>query len=421
MLLVQLPAAVFSQDDSDALRPFTGIEGMGARALGMGGAYTAVSDDYSASFWNPAGLAQLRKIEIYGSISHFDFNNDVVFFNETTSSGRRFTKLDAIGFVYPFPVYRGSLVFSAGRNTLRRFDEIFSLSAFNTILKLDQREKIRELGGMVSWNFAGAVDITKNFSLGATFNFYDGINEYSSNYIEKDVSDHYTFDEYRRDFVLTPSYSGIGLKLGGLYRLGKIVRMGATISSPTYLTAEESYKVYEFEKKDDGSSWDNQYKDQISYGLKFPYTFQLGFSTFIKSALLAGDVEYLDWSQIEFESDIVDSLGNSIDPAVNDSVRTKYRQTLSYRFGAEISLPMIKSKVRGGYQFIPAPQSGLDGKNDRKVVSAGYSFLMDKQVKIDLAYQYGWWERITFEELVSADSVERIKVNRFLFSIVFRF
>ena len=29
---------------------------MGARALGMGGAYTAIGDDYSAIFWNPAGL-----------------------------------------------------------------------------------------------------------------------------------------------------------------------------------------------------------------------------------------------------------------------------------------------------------------------------------------------------------------------------
>jgi hypothetical protein len=34
--------------------------GVGARALAMGGAYTAVADDASAGYWNPAGLAQLE-------------------------------------------------------------------------------------------------------------------------------------------------------------------------------------------------------------------------------------------------------------------------------------------------------------------------------------------------------------------------
>jgi len=38
--------------------------GGGARALGMGGAFTAVADDPSTTFWNPAGLASAEKREI---------------------------------------------------------------------------------------------------------------------------------------------------------------------------------------------------------------------------------------------------------------------------------------------------------------------------------------------------------------------
>ena len=38
--------------------------GGGARALGMGGAFTAVADDPSAAFWNPAGLASLENREL---------------------------------------------------------------------------------------------------------------------------------------------------------------------------------------------------------------------------------------------------------------------------------------------------------------------------------------------------------------------
>jgi hypothetical protein len=32
--------------------------GVGARAIGMGGAFVAIADDPSATFWNPAGLTQ---------------------------------------------------------------------------------------------------------------------------------------------------------------------------------------------------------------------------------------------------------------------------------------------------------------------------------------------------------------------------
>ena len=37
--------------------------GVGARALGMGGAFTAIADDATAAYWNPAGLVKIENIE----------------------------------------------------------------------------------------------------------------------------------------------------------------------------------------------------------------------------------------------------------------------------------------------------------------------------------------------------------------------
>lgn len=37
--------------------------GVGARALAMGGAFTAVADDATAQYWNPAGLTKIENIE----------------------------------------------------------------------------------------------------------------------------------------------------------------------------------------------------------------------------------------------------------------------------------------------------------------------------------------------------------------------
>ncbi len=54
--------------------------GVGAKALGMGGAFVAVCDDASAGYWNPAGLQNLRQKEIiimhaetFGSLLNHDF------------------------------------------------------------------------------------------------------------------------------------------------------------------------------------------------------------------------------------------------------------------------------------------------------------------------------------------------------------
>ena len=39
---------------------------IGARALGMGNAFTAVADDATAGFWNPAGLIQWQGVKVFG-------------------------------------------------------------------------------------------------------------------------------------------------------------------------------------------------------------------------------------------------------------------------------------------------------------------------------------------------------------------
>src|SRR4051812_23363290 len=44
--------------------------GVGARAVGLGEAFTAVADDYSALYYNAAGMTQLTKSEIGASLGY---------------------------------------------------------------------------------------------------------------------------------------------------------------------------------------------------------------------------------------------------------------------------------------------------------------------------------------------------------------
>jgi hypothetical protein len=61
--------------------PFLKI-GVGGRALGMGEAYTTQSEDISGVYWNPAGLANISKVQIlithYDYIANLHFNFDAI-------------------------------------------------------------------------------------------------------------------------------------------------------------------------------------------------------------------------------------------------------------------------------------------------------------------------------------------------------
>lgn len=58
-LLLLLPLQSFCQETAAFLKI-----GVGARALGMGGAYTAMANDVNSMAWNPAGLASFTKQEL---------------------------------------------------------------------------------------------------------------------------------------------------------------------------------------------------------------------------------------------------------------------------------------------------------------------------------------------------------------------
>jgi len=64
--------------------------GVGARALGMGGAFVAVADDASATFWNPAGMTQLDAPQL-------------LLMHATRFSG--LVQTDVANFVYPGKKY----------------------------------------------------------------------------------------------------------------------------------------------------------------------------------------------------------------------------------------------------------------------------------------------------------------------------
>ncbi len=91
MVLMVLPgllsAEIFAKTGTAGLQ-FLKI-GIGARALGMGEAYTAVTDDISSIYWNPAGLALKEQDQVMFSHTAWvaGINYEFVAFSKVTSLG----------------------------------------------------------------------------------------------------------------------------------------------------------------------------------------------------------------------------------------------------------------------------------------------------------------------------------------------
>jgi outer membrane protein OmpA-like peptidoglycan-associated protein len=62
LVMALSPAAVLATDGSNYSNPQLRM-GIGARGLAMGGAYTAVTNDLTSLYWNPAGLAEVGKLQ----------------------------------------------------------------------------------------------------------------------------------------------------------------------------------------------------------------------------------------------------------------------------------------------------------------------------------------------------------------------
>jgi hypothetical protein len=433
----------FSQTAWDAIHITENEEGFGARALAMGGAYTAIANDYSGIYWNPAGLADMKKSGFHAELSHLQFSNEALYSGQLTNNNQGFTRLKSLGFVMPLPTTQGSLVIAGGFNRISDFDDHLYFDGIGEISNdlgfeiedefgdvyfypfdenVYREEEVRNEGSLRQWSLGGAIALSPNFTMGITTSLVHGKEEYNFAFRQIDDIDIYNvypgdFDEYSVNQYLQSDYYALNLKLGGIVELNNLIKVGGVITFPSTYYIEENHSFSDILYFDDGTYDPYDESGTWDYHVKTPFIFDAGAAVTNKLFTLSGSARYRDWSQTRFEVadfELDDQAYHDI-IAENSILAREYDQTIEYRLGGEVMLPGLSTKLRGGYSLVPSPIRNSD--EDSKTFSAGVSFMVDNNISLDLTIIKKDWTRESWDMYTPGGVSESINTNKVLIGI----
>ena len=174
----------------------------------MGGAFAGVADDFTAMYWNPAGLAQMSNREIRVSFLRNGRETKSTFNGTPGFSDLSNTRFGSMGFVYPFPVYQGSLVLAAGFTRIKDYD--WSLNLKGTDQGLAGDHNFQHEGELALAGVAAAVDMSPAISLGATLGLVSGEDQAVNEFNWTDPQDEF----FERRFLARDTFAELksGLK-----------------------------------------------------------------------------------------------------------------------------------------------------------------------------------------------------------------
>ena len=445
ILIMVFITSIKAQDYNDALRLSQPGILTGARALGMGNAYTALSNDLSAAIFNPAGFAQIKNLEFDGSINFNSLSNNTTFFANQTKYSSTSTNLSQFGFVFPVPTSQGSMVFAFGFYQNMDFNKVMKFDGFNpnnnsmiqdltgtndnlaydlalsypvndakgnylkdtTLIngRLNQSGKIIQEGRINSWFASGAFEIDKDIFVGATLDLISGTYKSNRDYLENDIKNIYA------NVVLDPSdpttkglqtfylnemrnldITGWDAQVGILAKLNPYVSVGATIKFPRTYTLKDVYTI------NGSSSFANTgfiygpSSDRLEYDVVTPYEFTLGGAFTGNHITISADVKLIDYTQMEFTN--TPSFENSgIDWAQrNQDIKDSMTTVININVGAEYSIPNSNVNVRAGFMYAPSAFKSDPSSFDKKYFTLGLGYDATNNISFSVAYAYGWWK-----------------------------
>ncbi len=263
-------------------------------------------------------------------------------------------------------------------------DEYFPEADVNNTQMLTDNRK----GGQSEVNFGIAANYSNKLYLGASLAL-TSINYFSESIYKEFGFNSYENNDYSTTFIRTQSTKGSGVngKLGIIYKPTSYVRLGVSYQTPTWYTIDDDFSQ-ELSTRYGAGRIDSQFvsPEEIfpaSYRVRTPSRINTGIAFFSKYGFISGDVEFVNYGGINFNSTTSDDLEATAED--NKVVRDTYTNAINYRIGAELKFD--KMYVRGGYGQLGNPyRNKSNGNYQNTTISGGLGYRLSNYF-IDLTYQ----------------------------------
>ena len=362
-------SALFFAQDVSVIRNTTEVYGNNyneigtARYTAMGGSMGALGGDISTFNSNPAGLGVFILDEISGSLHISSAKNTSSLANYSNTQSNNKSSFGQVG---------GAISFASSRNSSWKFVNVgfaYNSQRLNQRIVSPQNHNIAQPypnGSSTPTDydlFSGHLyertgHRTKiNFSIGGNYEnkIYvgAGVNIVSAEIQQLDdiklssKNNPAKWGYYRRQNTpFIEDATGVSLSFGVIGKLGKSVRLGAAIESPTWWKMEREYKYYETSPSAPNSY--NAYVAVEDRKLSTPTKLTLS-GAVVPNKHFAFNVDYrVDLGKPSFS-------GGAAENQLNGFYNSTYKAQQEVRFGAEYRHSGFS--VRGGYSFVTSPFS----------------------------------------------------------------
>ena len=240
-------------------------------------------------------------------------------------------------------------------------------------------------------------DITMNLGGNISHKFYFGVNmtlqsiwyhKYQALAEEAvDKADFQTeFERFKHQYTQTISGLGFNMKAGVIYRPFAGLRLGATISTPTWTKyMDKNQEKMESKVYNEYYQAESPY-NSYEYKITSPLRWSVGAAyTFGNFGLISVDYESVNYGAIRFQTSS-DMYLEDIEyfEGENGAMAKYFRRVNNVRVGAEIK-PVSQLSIRAGYNFMDTYEEGFDG--EIHYATAGIGYLFKNGFFLDAAYR----------------------------------
>jgi len=354
------------------------LNSLGTKAMTMGGAFVGLADDFSAIFWNPAGIAQFEQ-------KYFGFYGvDII------PSGTYKFSVGPVTFVglaaYYCPI-ADNVVAGIGFYTPSGLGAKWDGSDFKslTFLKPYKWESKIEMFTIAP---VLAFKVHELISVGASLNINYGMFGIKTHGGDKELDvDLGQYDESLGGW-------GVGATLGLLFKPNEKFSLGATVRTPSKISFSGDVEITNIGilgmiQDTPLYGADIPAKTTVDREVTWPWWAAVGVAVKpIANLTLTGDIQWTQWSAI----DVMESTyGDFFWSLIVDAERPMHwKDVMQIRFGAEYRCKSFS--FRGGYYWDPSPapdrtMNVLLPSFDFNVLTAGIGYSLDG-LNIEFGIEY---------------------------------